>query len=447
MTISETEHDIDEQITGARRAALRLANTDEATRNEALESIAEAVRANESAILSANADDVKAGETLLERGEYTETLVDRLRLDETKVASIAGMVESVGELADPLGATRSARELDEGLELYTVSVPIGVVAAVFESRPDALVQIAALALKSGNAVILKGGSEATESNRVLFETIREATETLPDGWIQLIEAHEAVDRVLERDDAVDLVMPRGSSEFVSYVQDATQIPVLGHTEGVCHVYVDDDADLGEAADIAFDAKVQYPAVCNAVETLLVAESVAEALLPTLVERYEAAGVEIRGDERTREIVDVGAATDDDWSTEYGDLELSIAVVDGVYAAIDHVNTYGSKHTESIVTENTETARAFMTGVDAASVFHNASTRFADGHRYGLGAEVGISTGKIHARGPVGLDGLTTYKYYLEGDGHLVATYAGEDPKPFTHREMDAEWVPGRRSTE
>ncbi len=447
MTISETEHDIDEQITGARRAALRLANTDEATRNEALESIAEAVRANESAILSANADDVKAAETLLERGEYTETLVDRLRLDETKVASIAGMVESVGELADPLGATRSARELDEGLELYTVSVPIGVVAAVFESRPDALVQIAALALKSGNAVILKGGSEATESNRVLFETIREATETLPDGWIQLIEAHEAVDRVLERDDAVDLVMPRGSSEFVSYVQDATQIPVLGHTEGVCHVYVDDDADLGEAADIAFDAKVQYPAVCNAVETLLVAESVAEALLPTLVERYEAAGVEIRGDERTREIVDVGAATDDDWSTEYGDLELSIAVVDGVYAAIDHVNTYGSKHTESIVTENTETARAFMTGVDAASVFHNASTRFADGHRYGLGAEVGISTGKIHARGPVGLDGLTTYKYYLEGDGHLVATYAGEDPKPFTHREMDAEWVPGRRSTE
>ncbi len=447
MTTSETEHDIDEQITGARRAALRLANTDEATRNEALESIAEAVRANESAILSANADDVRAAETLLERGEYTETLVDRLRLDETKVASIAGMVESVGELADPLGATRSARELDEGLELYTVSVPIGVVAAVFESRPDALVQIAALALKSGNAVILKGGSEATESNRVLFETIREATETLPDGWIQLIEAHEAVDRVLERDDAVDLVMPRGSSEFVSYVQDATQIPVLGHTEGVCHVYVDDDADLGEAADIAFDAKVQYPAVCNAVETLLVAESVAEALLPTLVERYEAAGVEIRGDERTREIVDVGAATDDDWSTEYGDLELSIAVVDGVYAAIDHVNTYGSKHTESIVTENTETARAFMTGVDAASVFHNASTRFADGHRYGLGAEVGISTGKIHARGPVGLDGLTTYKYYLEGDGHLVATYAGEDPKPFTHREMDAEWVPGRRSTE
>ena len=447
MTTAETEYDVDDQITDAQHAALRLANTDEATRNTALDSIADAIRTNESAILSANAADVTAAETLLEQGEYTETLVDRLRLDETKVESIAGMVESVGELADPLGATRSARELDEDLELYTVSVPIGVVAAVFESRPDALVQIAALALKSGNAVILKGGSEAAESNRILFEIIREATDMLPDGWIQLIEAHEEVDRVLSRDDAVDLVMPRGSSEFVSYIQNATQIPVLGHTEGVCHVYVDDDADLDAAADIALDAKVQYPAVCNAIETLLVAESVAEALLPDLVERYKAAGVEIRGDERTRDIVDVGAATSDDWSTEYGDLELSIAVVDDVYAAIDHINTYGSKHTESIVTENDETAEMFMTGVDAASVFHNASTRFADGHRYGLGAEVGISTGKIHARGPVGLDGLTTYKYYLEGDGHLVATYAGEDAKPFTHREINAEWTPGRRSTE
>jgi len=447
MTTAETEYDVDDQITDAQHAALRLANTDEATRNTALDSIADAIRTNESAILSANAADVTAAETLLEQGEYTETLVDRLRLDETKVESIAGMVESVGELADPLGATRSARELDEDLELYTVSVPIGVVAAVFESRPDALVQIAALALKSGNAVILKGGSEAAESNRILFEIIREATDMLPDGWIQLIEAHEEVDRVLSRDDAVDLVMPRGSSEFVSYIQNATQIPVLGHTEGVCHVYVDDDADLEAAADIALDAKVQYPAVCNAIETLLVAESVAEALLPDLVERYKAAGVEIRGDERTRDIVDVGAATSDDWSTEYGDLELSIAVVDDVYAAIDHINTYGSKHTESIVTENDETAEMFITGVDAASVFHNASTRFADGHRYGLGAEVGISTGKIHARGPVGLDGLTTYKYYLEGDGHLVATYAGEDAKPFTHREIDAEWTPGRRSTE
>jgi glutamate-5-semialdehyde dehydrogenase len=439
---TEVERDTDELIEESGRAALRLANADEATRNDALRSIADALRANEAAILDANARDVEAAEEMLARGEYSQALVDRLKLDAAKLDDIAGMVESVAEQEDPLGRTLAARELDEGLELFRVSVPIGVVATVFESRPDALVQIAALALKSGNAVMLKGGSEASESNRVLHRVIREATADLPDGWAGLVEAHEEVDRLLERDDAVDLVMPRGSSEFVSYIQDNTQIPVLGHTEGVCHVYVDDDADVEMAADVAFDAKVQYPAVCNAVETLLVNESVAPDLLPDLVDRYEEAGVELRGDAATRDIVDVGAATDDDWDTEYGDLELSIKLVGDAYEAVEHVNAHGSKHTESIVTEDRATADAFMTGIDAASVFHNASTRFADGYRYGLGAEVGISTGKVHARGPVGLEGLTTYKYYLEGDGHLVASYSGEDALPFTHRELDAEWAVG-----
>ncbi len=443
------ERDTDEQLSTAADAALRLANVEEATRNEALYAVAETLRDNEADILDANSTDVAEAEAMLDRGEYSEALVDRLKLDATKVESIAEMVESVAELDDPLGATQEARELDEGLELYRVAVPIGVVATVFESRPDALVQIAALALKSGNAVVLKGGSEAQESNRLLYDLIREATADLPipEGWAQLIEAHEAVDRLLERDETVDLVMPRGSSEFVSYIQDNTQIPVLGHTEGVCHVYVDADADLDEALAVAYDAKVQYPAVCNAVETLLVHEAVADEFLPPMVERYEEAGVELRGDERVREVVDIDPATEDDWTTEYGDLELSIAVVDDAYAAIDHINTNSSKHTDSILTEDRETAETFMTGVDSASVFHNASTRFADGYRYGLGAEVGISTGKIHARGPVGLAGLTTYKYYLEGDGHLVATYAGEDAKPYTHRELDASWSPGRRSTD
>ena len=444
----DVEHDTDAQVTDAQRAALRLANVDEATRNAALESIAAALREREAEILDANAADVSAAEAMLDRGEYTQALVDRLKLDETKIESIAEMVESVAAQEDPLGETLSARELDDDLELYRVAVPIGVVATVFESRPDALVQIAALALKSGNAVILKGGSEASESNRLLYEIVREATaavDGVPDGWAQLIEAHEEVDRLLELDDEVDLVMPRGSSEFVSYIQDNTQIPVLGHTEGVCHVFVDGEADLSMAEEVAVDAKVQYPAVCNAVETLLVDEAVAESFLPGVVERYEAEGVELRGDERTREVVDVDPATEADWRTEYGDLELSIKVVEDVYAAMEHVNDNGSKHTESILTENPETAETFMTGVDAASVFHNASTRFADGYRYGLGAEVGISTGKIHARGPVGLEGLTTYKYYLEGDGQLVATYAGEDARPFTHREFDGEWTPGRRS--
>ena len=449
--MTETDHDTDAQVTAAERAALRLANVGEAERNAALKSIAGAIREREAEILEANDEDVAEAEAMLERGEYTQALVDRLKLDAAKLDDIASMVESVAGQDDPLGATLSARELDDDLELYRVAVPIGVVATVFESRPDALVQIAALALKSGNAVILKGGSEASESNRVLYEIIREATderfEELPKGWAQLIEAHEAVDRLLELDEQVDLVMPRGSSGFVSYIQDNTQIPVLGHTEGVCHVYVDSEADLGIAEDIAFDAKVQYPAVCNAVETLLVNDSVAADFLPGLVERYEDAGVELRGDEATREVVDIGAATAADWRTEYGDLELSIKLVEDVYEAVEHVNENGSKHTESIVTEAADTAETFMTGIDATSVFHNASTRFADGYRYGLGAEVGISTGKIHARGPVGLAGLTTYKYYLEGEGHLVASYSGADALPFTHAELDAEWTPGRRSGE
>jgi glutamate-5-semialdehyde dehydrogenase len=438
-----TRHrETDAQVEAAGEAALRLANVDENDRNEALEAIAGALRENEEAILAANDDDVEKAEELLAEGEYTQALVDRLKLDAEKVESIAGMVESVAGQADPLGRTLSARRLDSGLDLYRVSVPIGVVGTIFESRPDALVQIAALALKSGNAVILKGGSEASESNRVLYRTIVDAVgaiETIPDGWAQLIEAHEAVDRVLEMDDAVDLLMPRGSSEFVSYVEENTQIPVLGHTEGVCHVYVDEAADLGMAGDVALDAKVQYPAVCNAVETLLVHEGVAGEFLPGMVDRYEDAGVTLRGDEATREVVDVDPVTEADWSSEYGDLELAIGVVEDVYDAIDHVNTYGSKHTESILTEDDERARTFMQSVDAASVFHNASTRFADGYRYGLGAEVGISTGKIHARGPVGLEGLTTYKYYLEGNGQQVATYAGSDAREFVHEEFDGAW--------
>jgi glutamate-5-semialdehyde dehydrogenase len=438
--------DTETQVDAAQQAALRLANVDETARNEALRAVADALRANEEAVLAANEEDVAEAETLLAEGEYTQALVDRLKLDGEKLEGIAEMVESVADQADPLDRTLTARRLDDGLELYRVSVPIGVVGTIFESRPDALVQIAALALKSGNAVILKGGSEASETNRELYRTVVEAVatvEAIPEGWAQLIEAHEAVDRVLEMDDAVDLVMPRGSSEFVSYVQDNTQIPVLGHTEGVCHVYVDEAADLELAGDVALDAKVQYPAVCNAVETLLVHEAVAEEFLPAVVDRYEAAGVTLRGDAATREVVDIDPVTDDDWATEYGDLELAIGVVGDVYEAIDHVNTYGSKHTESVLTEDSERARAFMQGVDAASVFHNASTRFADGYRYGLGAEVGISTGKVHARGPVGLEGLTTDKYYLEGDGQCVATYAGADAREFIHEEFDGEWEPGR----
>ncbi len=443
MTEKTTEAKVDE----AQTAALELAKLDDDERSAALHAIADAIDERHDEILEANEKDVTEGQRMLEEGEYTQALVDRLKLSESKLESITEMVRSVAAQADPLGKTLTSRRLDEDLELYKIAVPIGVIGTVFESRPDALVQIAALSLKSGNAVILKGGSEASHSNRVLYEIIRDATAEMPDGWAQLVEAREDVNALLEMDDSIDLLMPRGSSGFVSYIQDNTSIPVLGHTEGVCHVYVDDDADLEMATEIAYDAKVQYPAVCNAVETLLVHEDVAEAFLPEIAARYEEAGVEMRGDEASRGIVDMAAATEDDWSTEYGDLILSIKVVDSLEAAVDHVNEYGSKHTESIVTDDADRASTFMRSIDSASVFHNASTRFSDGYRFGLGAEVGISTGKIHARGPVGLEGLTTYKYHLEGDGQLVGTYAGEDAKPFLHEEFEGDWNPGHLSDE
>ncbi|MFB6131959.1 MAG: glutamate-5-semialdehyde dehydrogenase [Halanaeroarchaeum sp.] len=445
--MTSSELDTETRVAEANAAALDLAKLTEDERNAALHAIADAIDEQTDAILEANERDVDAAEEMLERGEYTQVLVDRLELSPTKLDSIAEMVRSVAEQEDPLGKTLTARRLDEGLELYRVTVPIGVVGSVFESRPDALVQIAALTLKSGNAVILKGGSEASNSNRVLYEIIREATTDVPDGWVQLIEAREDVDTVLGMDDSVDLLMPRGSSEFVQYIQDNTSIPVLGHTEGICHVYVDEEADLGMASDIAFDAKVQYPAVCNAVETLLVHDDVATEFLPNMADRYRNADVELRGDETARSITDMEEATARDWSTEYGDLVLSIRVVDSLDVAIDHVNTYGSKHTDSIVTDADERASRFMRSIDSASVFHNASTRFSDGYRFGLGAEVGISTGKTHARGPVGLEGLTTYKYYLEGSGQIVGTYAGDDARPFIHEEFGGQWHPGHTADE
>ncbi|SIS17182.1 glutamate-5-semialdehyde dehydrogenase [Natronorubrum thiooxidans] len=443
MTEKSTETKVDE----AQTAALGLAKRSDDERSEGLRAIADAIDNRHEEILEANEKDVTAGEKLLEEGEYSQALVDRLKLSPSKLESISEMVRSVAAQDDPLEKTLASRRLDDDLELYKLAVPIGVIGTVFESRPDALVQIAALSLKSGNAVILKGGSEASHSNRVLYDIIREATAELPDGWAQLIEAREDVDAMLEMDDSIDLLMPRGSSEFVSYIQDNTSIPVLGHTEGVCHVYVDEDADLEMATEIAYDAKVQYPAVCNAVETLLVHEDVAEEFLPEIATRYEEAGVEMRGDDTARAIVEMNEATEDDWASEYGDLILSIKVVDSLEAAIAHITEYSSKHTESIVTDDADRASTFMRSLDSASVFHNASTRFSDGYRFGLGAEVGISTGKIHARGPVGLEGLTTYKYHLEGDGQLVGTYAGEDAKPFRHEEFDGEWNPGRLSTE
>lgn len=434
----------------ARKASLKLANVTTKVKNAALLKIASAISKHKRELLEENAKDVGDAERLLKRGKLTKAFVQRLKLDDYKLRNVAEMVRSVARLGDPVGRTLYAMQLDRGLELYKVSCPIGVIGAIFEARPDVLPQLSALCLKSGNAVILKGGKEAKHSNEALFELVRGATEQagIPRGWIQLIEARREVRELLKLDEFIDLLVPRGSREFVKYIQVNTRIPVLGHSDGICHIYVDADAELKRALDVCYDAKVQYPAVCNAVETLLVHSAVARRFLPLLAERYGKAGVEIRGCERTMKILPgVKRATDKDWRTEYLDLIISIKVVDSVEEAIDHVNTYGSKHTDAIITENGRAALKFLTGVDSSSVMLNASTRFSDGYRYGLGAEVGIATGKIHARGPVGLEGLTTSKYYLLGKGQTVATYLGPKAKPFTHRALSKRWSDVMRALE
>jgi glutamate-5-semialdehyde dehydrogenase len=420
-----------EQAQAAKRASFRLAGASTELKDRALAGIAEALDRDRERILEENRrDQEQARKTGLK-----ETLFKRLVLTDKKIDQIVESVQDVQRLEDPVGKTLLARELDRGLNLKKKTVPIGVIGVIFESRPDALVQISTLCVKSGNVVILKGGSEALHSNRILFELIRGAAEDADPVFkdtLHLVETREQIGELLELDRWIDLMIPRGSNELVRRIQESTRIPVLGHAEGICHLYVDRDSDLDMAVEVAFDAKCQYPAVCNAIETLLVHSAVAEQYLPRLAERLE--GVELRGDERTRGIIQAKAATEEDWNTEYLDLILSIRVVDTLEEAVDHINTYGSHHTDAIVSRDEEAARRFLSDVDSSSVMWNCSTRFSDGYRYGLGAEVGISTGKIHARGPVGLEGLTSTKYLLEGNGQIVAEY-GVGGRSFTHRDL------------
>jgi glutamate-5-semialdehyde dehydrogenase len=434
--------DIHHLIRRARKAAHVLATLSGERRNEALLAAANAIEARAEEILAANEKDCEAAQQAVERGELSRAMFARLRTTERGIAEMAARVRDVARLPDPLHRRLSTMELDDDLVLHKETCPLGVVGVVFESRPDVVPQISSLALKSGNAVCLKGGAEAAETNAVLVSIWRDALTAFPDipaDSVVLIHTREDVAQILTLHDEIDLIVPRGSNEFVRYVTEHSRIPVLGHGEGICHVYVHSDADLQKAIDVAYDSKVQYPAVCNAMETLLVHEEIAPVFLPRMIAEFRKANVEVRGCPRTLELAkgqEVVPATEEDWKKEYSDLIVSVKVVDGVNEAIEHINRYGSRHTESIVTESHDVASRFMEFVDAANVFQNASTRFSDGFRYGLGAEVGISTGKLHARGPVGLEGLTIYKYKLFGKGQTVASYS-KGQRTFKHRSIES----------
>lgn len=416
----------------ARKASIALAAMDTESKNKALMAIMKTLEEHIEEIKAANAIDIANSE----KEKVAEPLIKRLKFDEKKVQDVNAGIKSLIGLEDPVGKVQLQIELDEELVLTRIACPIGVIGVIFESRPDALVQISTLCLKSGNAVLLKGGSEAKETNKILFELIQKASieAGMPEGWIVLMESREDVNHILAMEQYIDLLIPRGSNSFVQYIMKNTNIPVMGHADGVCHTFIDESAKIDMAVDLVVDSKTQYVVACNTLETLLVHEKIAEQFLPFLKEALEKKDVLIKGCEKVQKIISCEVATKEDWQTEYLDYILSIKIVSGLEEAIEHINTYGSGHTDAIITEHPAHTKIFMTLVDSANVFHNASTRFSDGFRYGFGAEVGISTSKIHARGPVGLEGLLIYKYQLEGNGQIVSDYASSHKK-FTHKRL------------
>lgn len=403
-------------------------------RDSALKAIMESLWEHREEIFLANEKDLKKAE----EDRLPGPIRSRLKFDDHKLADCIKGMEDLAAMEDPLFRQLLRRQLDDGLTLVKTTCPIGVIGVIFESRPDALVQISALCIKSGNCAVLKGGSEAFHTNRALFDCIYDAgvKAGLPEGFATLIEDRAGIDELLKCHESVDLIIPRGSNQFVQYIMANSKIPVMGHADGICHVYVDKDADLEKALPIVIDSKTQYVAACNAAETLLVHRDAAEDFLPRLAEAA-GASIQLRGDADTCSLISCKEAAPSDFETEYLDYILSVKVVDSAEEAIEHINHYGSHHTDCIVTERQETAEQFMANVDSAGVYQNCSTRFADGFRYGFGAEVGISTGKLHARGPVGLDGLVTYKYKLFGSGQIVADYAS-GAKEFRFRDLPAE---------
>lgn len=404
-----------------KRDSYKMAALSTKERNDILAAVKDALLANQDRIFAANQEDLDAAI----KNEIAASVMKRLKFDEHKLADVTAGIDELIKLEDPVGKIQLARQLDEGLKLYRITCPIGVIGVIFEARPDALIQISSLCIKSGNCVVLKGGKETSHTNKVLFDIIYAAAikAGAPEGCMLQAELHNEIAELLSCHGSVDLLIPRGSNSFVQYIMNNTKIPVMGHADGICHIYLDKDADMKKALPIITDAKTQYTAACNAVETLLINREIAKDVLPSIADELTKNNVKIRGTEEVSHIIPCEVMGEDEFNTEYLDLILSIKLVDSVDEAIAHINQFGSHHTDCIITENADTAKKFMQLVDSAGVYQNCSTRFADGFRYGFGAEVGISTSKIHARGPVGLEGLVTYKYKLFGEGHIVGDYA------------------------
>lgn len=425
---------IEGMLQEARRASRILPTLPATTRTRALELLAKWLENEADPLLAANARDLDE-----QRGQIEAPLYDRLKLDGPKLRDLALGARLLAAGADPVSRELERRELDDGLVLSRVAVPIGVLAIVFESRPDVIPQLLMLALRSGNALVLKGGSEARHSNRALIALADRlvAEAGLPVGWAQLVDTREDFHTLLGHPEWIDLVIPRGSAELVRAIQQSTRIPVLGHADGICHLYVHSRADINEAIKIAIDAKAQYPAACNAVEKILVDRALSAKWIPQFVESARAAGIEVRGCPETRRLApSTRPATAADWVTEYGAPIVAVKVVGDLDEAVAHIQRFGSRHTDGILTRDVAAAERFLAAVDSASVIWNASTRFADGFRYGLGAEVGVSTARTHARGPVGMEGLMIYKYVLRGSGQVVADYVGPEARTFKHRLLE-----------
>ena len=432
MSVPDPSADLLQRAAAVRRAAMALGRLDDQQRRAAVQGMASALEVAADRIVAANQADLEAAAA----DGLAPALVARLKLDAAKLAGAIEGVRQVAQLPDPVGVRQLHRELDSGLVLERLSVPLGVLGVIFEARPDAVMQIASLAIRSGNGALLKGGREASRSCAAILEALREglAGSAVDPQALELLTSREESLGLLKLDGLVDLIIPRGSNELVRFIQDNTRIPVLGHADGICHIYVDREVDVAQAVRIAVDAKTQYPAACNAIETLLLHRDAAAAFLAAALPAFAAAGVELRGDPASQALGVPVAAEEADWRTEYSDLVLAVRVVDTLDQALEHISRYGSRHTDAICTTNPSTAETFLHSVDSAGVYVNCSTRFADGFRYGFGAEVGISTQTLPPRGPVGLEGLVTYRYRLRGDGHIAADYA-VGARHFTHRDL------------